>query len=918
METKDFKNKLLLIDGHAMIFRAWYSIPERLSSKGVGTSIVYGFLSSLFKLISDHNPSHLIVTLDPKGPTFRHELYPEYKANRDTTPPEIIKQTPLLEKILTSMQIPIYSVEKYEADDLIGTITLMSVEHDFENLIVTGDKDLFQLITDKTNIWYSSPNPRSRDRIIDNVTFTQEKDFEGLVPLSIPDYKGLSGDASDNIKGIPGIGKKAANTLLNEYKDLEDIYENIEKIIELNIRGAKRIQSLLIEYKEEAYKSRELATIFRKVPINLELSKSKFGSFNKEEVIKELSELELMSLVSRIPSEYIEGNNSIKNDIDHTLEYITIDSDIKLNSMIETIKKEGVFSFDTETSSLKPFDSNLVGISISVKPNSGWYIPINHDRGNNISSEGYQLIKEIFEDSTIEKIAHNSNFDMSVLFNNDFQVNKVTFDTMIAANLLGKRSLSLKNLCLEEFNQEMTPIENLIGKGKEQISFSSVSIQDATLYSCADSDITLRLKNVFEKELEKSGLLDVMENIEMPLIPVIVKMQQTGVSINIKKLDTLSQILNEKINILEQKAKTILGEEEVNLRSSQQLAKVLIDGLGVPATKKTKTGYTMDANTLEDLLKNESLEEDASKLIKIVLAHREFSKIKSTYADSLPELINKNTGKIHTYFNQAGTSTGRLSSRDPNLQNIPVRTEIGNEVRKAFESNNKENYLLSADYSQIELKILAHLSEEPSLLEAFRNNEDIHNATARIMYETEMVSKEQRRIAKILNFGVIYGLSPHGVSRQTDLSREDGRKFIELYFGKYPGIKNYIDSVIKFAKVNKFVETITGRKRLLPEINSPNFHSRSASERMAVNMPIQGSSADIIKIAMIKIDHEIRSLNLLSKMIIQVHDELIFEVHQNELNDLQEIITKIMPNSLNLKVPLTIDINIAKSWGELK
>ena len=361
-----------------------------------------------------------------------------------------------------------------------------------------------------------------------------------------------------------------------------------------------------------------------------------------------------------------------------------------------------------------------------------------------------------------------------------------------------------------------------------------------------------------------------------------------------------------------------MGEEEVNLRSSQQLAKVLIGELGVPATKKTKTGYTMDANTLEDLLKNESLEENASKLIKIVLAHREFSKIKSTYADSLPELINKNTGKIHTYFNQAGTSTGRLSSRDPNLQNIPVRTEIGNEVRKAFESNNKENYLLSADYSQIELKILAHLSEEPSLLQAFRNNEDIHDATAKIMYETETVSKEQRRIAKILNFGVIYGLSPHGVSRQTDLSREDGRKFIELYFGKYPGIKNYIDSVIKFAKINKFVETITGRKRLLPEINSPNFHSRSSSERMAVNMPIQGSSADIIKIAMIKIDHEIRSLNLLSKMIIQVHDELIFEVPKNELNDLQEILTKIMPNSLNLKVPLTIDINIAKSWGELK
>ncbi|MBM31846.1 MAG: DNA polymerase I [Chloroflexi bacterium] len=918
METKSIKNKLLIIDGHAMIFRAWFSIPERLSSKGINTSIIFGFLSSLFKLISVHQPTHLIITLDPKGPTFRHELYPEYKANRDPAPPEFKKQIPLLEKVLKSMRIPIYSIEKYEADDLIGTITSVSSKDNFENIIVTGDKDLFQLINDNTHIWYSSPNPRSMDRNIDKITFSKEKDFEGLTPKSIPDYKGLAGDASDNIKGIPGIGKKAANTLLRKYQNLEDIYKNITHIENLNIRGAKRIQSLLIEYKEEAFKSRELATIFRKIPNFFNLTESKFGSFNREEVIKELTALELISLVNRIPSKNVENSKIFKIDLKNSLEYITVNTDKKIHSIINDIKSKGIFSFDTETSSIKPFDSNLVGISISIKPNSAWYLPINHEENNNISPENLKLVKEIFQDQTIEKIAHNSNFDMSVLINNGFEINKVTFDTMIAANLLGKRSISLSNLCLEEFNQEMTPIENLIGKGKDQISFSSVPIKDATLYSCADSDITLKLKNVFEKELEKNGLLDVMNNIEMPLVPVIVKMQKAGVSVNIEKLNILSKLLNEKINFLEQKTKTILGEE-INLRSSQQLGKILIENLGVPPTKKTKTGYTMDANTLEEILNNKSIEKKARELIKIVLDHREFSKIKSTYADSIPELINKKTGRIHTYFNQAGTSTGRLSSTNPNLQNIPVRTKIGNEVRKAFESNNKNNHLLlSADYSQIELKILAHLSKEPSLLQAFRNNEDIHDATAKIMYETNSVSKEQRRIAKILNFGVIYGLSPHGVSRQTDLSREDGKKFIDLYFGKYPGIKNYIDQVIDFAKINKYVETITGRRRLLPEITSPNFHSRTASERMAINMPIQGSSADIIKIAMIKIDEEIKSLNLKSKMIIQVHDELIFEAPKNELNRLKEILTKIMPNSLNLSVPLTIDINIAKSWGELK
>ncbi|MEC7921267.1 MAG: DNA polymerase I [Chloroflexota bacterium] len=915
-ETNQSKKTLLLLDGFAMIFRVFYSRQPMVSSSGITTTVVQGFLSILFKLIKEVNPSHIILALDSKGPTFRHELYPEYKAGREPAPPELTEQIPTLEKVIEAFNIPTYFVEKYEADDIIGTISLNAYSEGFNTVIVSGDKDLFQLINDKTSIWYSSPNRFSSDRLVDQDTYLDEKGFEGIKPNNVPDLKGLAGDSSDNIKGVPGIGQKVANALLNKYENLEKIYENLEKIPELSIRGAVRVQGLLEDNKNKAFSSREIATIKKDAPIDLDLNQSEFWNFNNNEVVDILKNLELMSLINRIPSKKDSSEN-------HNLipkikgEYRCANSESMINLMIQLIKKEGVFSFDTETSSLSPFESELVGISISTQPETGWYIPVAHEGAENISESGLQFVKDIFKDPFIEKIAHNANFDVSVLINNNFEINNLNFDTMIAANLLGKRYLGLKNLSLEIFNQEMTPIEDLIGKGKDQISFKNVTLEKAVDYSCADADVTLRLKKIFEKDLDRSELMKVMNEIEVPLIPVIVDMEKTGVSVNTNKLNSLSNDLDNRINILEKNAKGILGQNEINLRSSQQLAKVLIDDLGVPKTKKTKTGYTMDANTLEDLLDNEDLNEDARNLIKIVLEHREFSKLKSTYSDSIPTLVNKKTERLHTYFNQSGTSTGRLSSSDPNLQNIPVRTEIGNEVRKAFEAKDG-HVLMSADYSQIELKILAHLSEEPGLLKAFRNNEDIHDATAKTIYQTENVNKEQRRIAKILNFGVIYGLSPHGVSRQTDLTRAQGKEFINIYFGKYPGIKKYIDDVIEFAKKNKFVETLTKRRRLISEINSPNFQIRSSSERMAINMPIQGSAADVIKIAMININKRIEEEEILSKMIIQVHDELIFEVPEKEVLMMENLLTEIMPKALDLKVPLSIAISYGKTWGDLK
>ena len=927
-ETNQSKKTLLILDGFAMIFRVFYSRQPMVSSTGVTTTVVQGFLSILFKLIKETKPSHIILALDSKGPTFRHEQYPEYKAGREPAPPELTEQIPTLEKVIEAFNIPMHNVEKYEADDIIGTIALDAYSEGFNTVVVSGDKDLFQLINDKTSIWYSSPNRFSSDRLVDENSYVDEKGFEGVKPQNVPDLKGLAGDSSDNIKGIPGIGQKVALALLNKYKNLENIYKNIEDIPDLNIRGAVRVQRLLVENKNNAFLSRELATIKKDAPLNLDFDQSEFWNFENNQVIEVLKDLELMSLVNRIPPKYdSEINSSVIPRIKG--EYRCANSESMINLMIQLIKKEGAFSFDTETSSLSPFESELVGISISTQPGTGWYIPIAHEEGENISESALQFVKDIFKDPFIEKIAHNANFDISVLVNNNFEINNLNFDTMIAANLLSKRSTGLKKLCLDIIQEEMTPIEDLIGKGKDQISFKNVSIEKAVDYSCADADVTLRLKNIFEKDLDESGLMKVMNEIEIPLATVLVDMQKNGVFVNKEPLHNFSKELNEEIKDLEKKAKEIIGTDEINLGSTQQLAEVLTKEMKVPEkgwlrkTKKTGKHSTDESNLREILTKlkepeNKDLVHPGTEdLVNIILKLREQSKLKNTYTDPIPNMVNNNTGRLHAYFNQAGTATGRLSSSEPNLQNIPVKTENRNQIRKAFEA--QEGYvLMSADYSQIELRILAHISEEPSLLKAFINNEDIHDATAKTIYQTENVSKEQRRVAKILNFGVIYGLSPDGVSRQTDLTRIQGKEFIDLYFSKYPEIKRYIDEVIQSAKKNKFVETLTRRRRLIPEINSNNWRDRASAERMAINMPIQGSAADVIKIAMINISKIIKEKNIASNMIIQVHDELIFEVPQEEILIMENLLSEIMPQALHLKVPLSIDISYGKTWGDLK
>ena len=600
-------------------------------------------------------------------------------------------------------------------------------------------------------------------------------------------------------------------------------------------------------------------------------------------------------------------------------EYEIVTDVTALDTMIAELRAKGEFAFDTETTGLNSMTDDLVGLSFSIRSGHAWYVAVGHTEGEQVPfAEGLAALRPLFEDGSIRKIAHNANFDMMVLASAGIEVKNLSFDTMIAAQLCGRRAIGLKALALELFQAEMTEIKTLIGVGRKQIPMSHVPIETAGPYAAADADFTWRLKEYFEPEIDRHNARYVNEEIELPLLPVIVEMQRNGMMIDKSALAEMSEQLGADIELIQQTATSIIGGRELNLASNRQVADLLIDELGAPKTRRTKTGYSMDANALEKIRETSGLDDRVYQVADAVLKYRELSKLKSTYVDALPNLVNPATGRVHTSFNQVGSATGRLSSTDPNVQNIPVRTELGRKVRKAFIADAKNGWqFLAADYSQIELRILAHMSQEPGLLEAFHNGEDIHDATARAMYGVEDVSPDQRRIAKILNFGVIYGLGPVGVARQTDLTRQQGQEFIDLYFGKYPGIKDFIEEVKQSARDTGFAETITGRRRYLPDINAGHPGHRAAAERVSVNMPIQGTAADVIKIAMINISNEMKTQKMRSKMSIQVHDELIFEIAPGELMEMQAMVTTMMPAAMDLAVPLSVEAKTGPTWGDM-
>ncbi|MFC1905988.1 DNA polymerase I [Chloroflexota bacterium] len=892
------KPLLVLFDAHALIHRAFHAIPPLTLKTGQPVGAVFGFASMLLKTLNDLKPTHVAVAFDSAGPTFRHEQYEEYKAHRPKTPDELISQFATVRNLVQAFNIPRFELPGYEADDLLGTLSDQASHQNINTIIITGDTDILQLVSPHVQVMMPKPRRSFNDTIIYDEAKVEER--YSLTSKQIADLKGLKGDPSDNIKGVPGVGEKTATILLQQFGSVEGIYENIDQVT------PPRIQQKMAENKEAALLSKWLTTIATNAPIDLDLDACLLRAYNRGEVVELFRKLEFNSLLDKLPQEYSEKSIATTTATEAiTDHYHLIDTDEALNKLIAELKQTNVFAFDTETTSIDAMQAQLVGLSFAATPEVAYYIPVGHETGTQVDiKKVIDKVKPLFDDKNNAKIAHNAKYDMTVLANYGIKVNKLAFDTMIAAYLLGEKSLGLKSLSFGKLNIEMTPIKNLIGTGAKQLSMAHVDIAEASKYACADADMTLRLYQLLKPELENEGLMQLFADVEMPLVPVLLQMEMSGVNLNGDYLTVLSQEMQQQIYDIETQIYDSIGGQQFNINSPQQLATVLFDDLGLPTSKKRST----DAKVLEEL-------KGHHPIVDLMLQYRGLSKLKSTYVDALPSLINPKTGRIHTSFNQTQAATGRLSSSKPNLQNIPV----GKQIRGAFVPD--ENCLfLSADYSQIELRIMAHLSQDAGLMNAFLNNEDIHTQTAVEVFGVDKtnVTADMRRIAKVINFGVLYGMSSYGLVQATDLSREEATRFINTYFERFSGVKTYTESVVKESQEKGYAQTVLGRRRYIPGINASNYQIRSEAQRMAINMPVQGTASDIIKVAMIKIQQKINSLGLKTKMILQVHDELVFEVPKSELMEIRGIVQEIMPNAIKLTVPVKVDIKIGKNWGEME
>ena len=915
------KPLLILIDGHALVHRAWHAFKEPLNVRSTGEEVtaVYGFLNTFLRALADWQPTHCAIAFDLPAPTFRHLEFKDYKAHRPPTPPELRNQFVRVRQLVEAFSIPVFEMEGFEADDVLGTLCLQAEQQQMETLILTGDSDLLQLVSPwvRVALTYGA----QRQTVYDEAGVKER--YGGLGPELVPDIKAIQGDSSDNIPGVPGIGPKNAIRLLTQFGALEEIYEHLDEV------KPDRFKKALEDNRETATRGKRLTTISREVPITLDLAPSRVSDYDRSKVTELLRELEFFSMISRIPQgDQDDGTDGPELFVEDRVDthYTVVDSEEALDELIGELNTPAGFSFDTETTSKNTMSARLVGLSFSNAPGRGWYVPVGHLEGRQLPvALVLERLGPLFQNEEVPKAAHNASYDLSVLANHGVEVRNLQFDTMLAAHLSGRKSIGLKALALDSFNEEMTPISELIGTGRKQISMEQVEIERCAPYAAADADFTERLRGVFEAELEKNGLRGPFDNVEMPLAPVLVRMQHNGVALDSEPLAAMSVELGERLSDIATSMYSLVGHE-FNINSPHQLGDVLFTELRLPPTKRTQKGYSTDAASLDSLKefldsgKAGDVDPRAYELMEQVLDYRQLSKLKSTYVDALPSLVNPTTGRIHTSYNQTGSATGRISSNDPNVQNIPVRTERGRQVRNAFIAEKAPDWtLLGADYSQIELRILAHLSKDDNLLEAFANKEDIHSATAASVYDVPIgeVTLDMRRVAKIMNFGVIYGLSPFGIRQQTGLSAEEGASFIETYFGKYPGIRKYIESIKGEVREKGYVETLLGRRRYIHEIRSSNRNVRAAGERMAINMPIQGTAADIIKIAMIRIQERLDALKLRSMMIIQVHDELIFESPNDELEQMRALVTELMPSAMSLAVPLDVELKSGYKWGEM-
>lgn len=886
------KKRLFLIDGNSFCYRAFYAIRSLSNSKGQPTNAVYGFNSMLGKIIKEEKPDMLAVAFDLKGETFRHKKFDEYKIHRKPMPDDLVSQMPYIKQLVQAHNIPVYEMQGYEADDLLATLAKKAEDKDIETFIVTGDKDALQLVDSHIKVY----STHKEGLIYDS---HKVKEIYGVGPDKVTDIMALMGDATDNIPGVKGIGEKSAIELIGEFGSLEELYKNIEKVKS----DARR--KILVEGKDSAYLSKELASVDTDVPIDIDFKELELKDPDQTRLLELYKELEFKSL--------LKGLTPVKK---LKSEYILVDDEKAFNALVAGLGKAEEFVFDTETTSEDPVVAKLAGLSFSWKKGIAYYVGVcegGEEKKKLDTGLVLGKLKDLFEDERIKKTAQNAKYDYIVLANYGIRVRGINFDTMVASYLLNPSKLNhgLDDISFEYLNHKMTiAIQELIGKGKTAITMDKVDVEKVSDYSCEDSDVTFRLKAILEKEISQKGLDELLYKVEIPLIEVLAEMEMSGVSIDKEYLAVLSREMEKRLDKLTGKIYELAGEE-FNINSPKQLSVILFEKLKLPIVRRTKTGISTDEEVLTKLALSHPLPEK-------LLEYRELSKLKSTYVDSLPDLVNPATNRVHTSFNQTVTATGRLSSSGPNLQNIPIRTEEGRKIRKAFIASDKNNVILSADYSQIELRILGHLSEDANLIKAFKDGSDIHAYTASLVFGVKErdVTPDMRGMAKTVNFGILYGMSPYGLSQSLKIEVDKAKEFIDSYFERYPEVKFYLESLIEEARQNGYVTTLLGRRRYIPEINSPDMRIRQFAERTAINTPIQGSAADIIKVAMISIHDRLSKKRLAAKMIMQVHDELVFDVSKDELKEVYKIVKDGMENVIKLKVPVEAHMEVGENWLE--
>ncbi len=969
--TDPTRRTLTLLDGHALFHRAFHAYPDEMSTNaGEATNAVFGFTRILLDLFRYIRPEYIAVAFDRPTPTFRHKDYALYKAHRPSLPDSMRAQFPRVREVVQAFNMPIYEVDGFEADDVLGAIAQQATAQDADVVIVTGDLDTLQLVNEHVRVTFARSPRRGEFEYFDVATVEARY---GFAPPHIVDYKSLVGDTSDNIPGVAGIGQKTATKLIQDYGTLENILAHLDAL-------PPRVRANLGEHRDIAIQSKFLATIVTDVPVTLDLASARALDYDPDRVLRLFRELDFFSLVDRLPRRAgdaepqptaepeaaparpaavieVEGDEATspaqlnlfaQDDLEALAEFgdtaigalplaatprraavtptggtntMVITTPEALQTLTHALHAADIFSFDLETDAADEHYANIVGLSFAIGEGEAYYIPTGHTRDAAGDEPGPQLsvaaaldiLRPALIDPVAGKVGHNAKFDMIVLARHGVWVEGLRYDTMVAAYLLnpGRRGLGLKDLAFEVLGVIMTPITDLIGVGKQQITMAQVPIREAAPYAGADADMTLRLYHALDPQLRARGLDMLMREVETPLVPVLMRMEIAGILLDPDFLRRLGDELDGQLHALEADIYDSVGHQ-FNLNSTKQLGEVLFSELKLPATRRTKTGYSVDAESLENL-------RGMHAAVDNLLEYRQLSKLKSTYVDGLLELMDPNTHRVHTSFNQTIASTGRLSSSNPNLQNIPVRTEVGRRIRRAFLAD-PGMQLLAADYSQVELRILAHITHEPSLVEAFEHDEDIHSATASQLFKTslEEVTPDQRRLAKTVNFAVLYGQSAFGLARVTGMSNSEAAEFIRNYEKTFPLVRKYVEDTLFQARTQGFVQTLLGRKRYLPDMAGLQVAQRQAAEREAINMPIQGTNADMIKIAMIHLDEALRARQLRARSILQVHDELVLETPDEEMREVADLVSDCMVGALTLSVPVKVEMKAGRNWYEVQ